>query len=172
LGTTAVNCVAIDAHANPSSASFNVTVRDTTAPVIAVPAEIRTRATSFAGARVAFTASAADLVDGVRPVVCAPASGSTFAIGTTSVTCLSADSRGNSASRAFTATVTFDYTQARTMLSALIGAIRTGNTAAACGQLTGVIPVIQAQVGSRLTQAEATALIRIATDAKRSLGCQ
>jgi predicted nucleotidyltransferase component of viral defense system len=31
--------------------------------------------------------------------------------------------------------------------------------------------VIQAQVGSRLAQVEATALIRIETDAKRSLGC-
>jgi hypothetical protein len=53
----------------------------------------------------------------------------------------------------------------------LINAIRTGDTAAACSQLTGVIYVIRSQVGSTLTQTEASMLIRIATDAKRSLGC-
>ena len=171
LGTTAVTCTAIDAHANASAGSFTVTVRDTTPPVLALPANITTSATSFAGARVTFTASAGDLVDGVRAVVCTPASGSTFAIGATSVSCLSVDTRGNSATRTFVVTVTFDFQQARTLLLTLINAIRTGNTAAACSQLTGVIPVIQAQVGSRLTQAEATVVIRMATDAKRSLGC-
>jgi len=67
--------------------------------------------------------------------------------------------------------VTFDFQRARTLVLALINAVRTGNIPAACSQLTGVIPVIQSQVGIRLTQAEATALIWLVTDAKRSLGC-
>ena len=79
--------------------------------------------------------------------------------------------RDNSATAAFAVTVTFEYQQARTLVLALINAVRTGDRAAACSQLTGVIPLIQSQVGIRLTQAEATALIRLVTDAKRSLGC-
>ena len=171
LGTTAVMCTAIDAHANSTSASFNVTVGDTTAPVLALPANISTSATSFAGAPVTFAASAADLVDGVRPVVCSPASGSTFAIGTTNVNCTSVDTRANSATGTFIVNVTFDFLHARALLLTLINAIRTGDTAAACSQLTGVISVIQSQVGITLTQTEASMLIRLATDAKRSLGC-
>jgi hypothetical protein len=171
LGTTAVMCTAIDAHANPGSASFNVTVRDTTPPAVTVPANITTPATTFAGAPVNFTVSAIDQVDGIRPVACTKTSGSIISIGTTTVSCTSVDTRGNSATRTFTVTVTFNFLQARTLLATLINAVRTGNTAAACSQLTGVIAVIQTQVGQRLTQAEATVLIRIATDAKRSLGC-
>ena len=143
-----------------------------TAPVLALPANISTSATSFAGAPVGFATSAVDTVDGVRPVACAPTSGSTFAIGATTVSCTSVDMRGNPATRTFTVTVTFNFRQARSLLLTLITAIRTGNTAAACSQLAGVIPVIQAQVGSRLTQAEATVLTRMATDAQRSLHCQ
>jgi mannose-6-phosphate isomerase-like protein (cupin superfamily) len=171
LGTTTVACSSTDRYNNTGSRSFSVKVVDTTKPTLTLPANITTSATSFAGAAVAFTASALDLVDGVRPIVCSPASGSTFAIGATTVSCTSVDTRGNSAARTFTVTVTFNFAQARTLLLTLISAVRTGNTAAACSQLAGVIPVIQAQVGSRLTQAEATVLIRLATDARRSLGC-
>jgi len=67
--------------------------------------------------------------------------------------------------------VTFDFLHARALLVTLINAIRTGDTAAACSQLTGVISVIQSQVGITLTQTEASMLIRLAIDAKRSLGC-
>jgi len=69
-------------------------------------------------------------------------------------------------------TVTFTFQQARTLLQALIASLRSGNTAAACSQLAGVITVIQSQVGIRLTQAEATLLIRLANDARTALGCR
>jgi Big-like domain-containing protein/HYR domain-containing protein len=62
-------------------------------------------ATSAAGRTVTFTATATDLVDGARPVSCTPASGSTFALGTTTVNCSASDTRGNSASGSFTVTV-------------------------------------------------------------------
>ena len=62
--------------------------------------------------------------------------------------------------------------RARVLLLNLIKSIKSGNIAAACAQLTGVINVIQTQVGTGLTQSEATALIRLATDAKRMLRCQ
>jgi hypothetical protein len=105
VATIPVNCTATDAHGNNASRSFSVTVTDHTAPALTVPAHIKAAATTPSGATVAFTASASDLVDGTRPVVCAPASGGTFAIGDTMVNCTVSDSHGNSASRSFVITV-------------------------------------------------------------------
>lgn len=101
LGDTLVQC----SNGN-SSASFHVTVVDATAPVLSLPGNLSAPATSAAGATVAFDASAADLVDGSVAVTCAPPSGSTFAIGTTSVSCSASDSLGNTASGSFLVTVT------------------------------------------------------------------
>jgi hypothetical protein len=58
---------------------------DTTPPTITVPADITAEATSPEGAVVTYEASATDDVDGEVAVSCEPASGSTFAIGVTSV---------------------------------------------------------------------------------------
>lgn len=110
LGTTTVMCEAADAHANAASATFMVTVRDTTAPVITVPATLVTaRMTSAAGAPVTYAQpTATDTVDGPVAVGCAPASGSTFPIGDTAVTCTASDSRGNTSTATFTVRVTND----------------------------------------------------------------
>jgi hypothetical protein len=54
---------------------------------------------------VTYTATATDIVDGPIVPTCAPASGSTFVIGTTTVTCSATDAHGNAASRTFTVTV-------------------------------------------------------------------
>ena len=107
LGSTTVTCAAKDAHGNAAApTAFTVTVVDTTPPTIAVPNNMTVGATSAKGATVAFTATSADLVDGTRPAVCSPASGSTFAIGTTTVTCGATDAHGNAAApRSFTVTV-------------------------------------------------------------------
>jgi hypothetical protein len=106
LGTTTVNCTANDAAGNQSSASFHVTVRDTTPPVITVPADISTPATSPAGAVVTYTATASDTVDPAPTLSCTPASGSTFPIGTTTVTCNASDASSNHSSKTFHVTVT------------------------------------------------------------------
>src|SRR5207247_6915933 len=50
-------------------------------------------------------ASATDIVDGISAVSCAPASGSTFAIGTTTVTCTATDAHGQTGSAQLTVTV-------------------------------------------------------------------
>jgi hypothetical protein len=55
---------------------------------------------------VSYSASAADLVDGTVTPSCAPASGSVFAVGSTTVTCTARDTRGNQSSGSFTVTVT------------------------------------------------------------------
>ena len=107
IGTTTVTCTAADSNTPPdtSSASFTVTVQDTTPPTLSLPPPITTAATSASGASVSYSASANDLVDGGLSPGCAPGSGSTFPIGTTTVTCTATDARGNGASGQFMVTV-------------------------------------------------------------------
>jgi HYR domain len=106
LGATSVTCSATDSHGNTGTASFTVTVRDTTPPVVTVPGPITAEATSPAGAVVNYSGvSAVDLVDGSVPVTCKPASGSVFPFGTTVVTCTATDAHGNTGSASFTVKV-------------------------------------------------------------------
>lgn len=107
LGTTTVNCTAMDTHGNTGTASFNVTVVDTTPPALMLPPNLAVTALDASGAMVTFAASAVDLVDGPVAVTCTPASGSTFPLGTTAVNCSAADTRGNTANGSFTVTVQY-----------------------------------------------------------------
>lgn len=106
IGTTLVSCSAQDAAGNTASGSFSITVQDTTPPAFGAPSNLTTEATGPGGATVSFTdPTATDLVDGVRPVVCTPASGSTFPLGASNVSCSASDARGNSSSTSFSMTV-------------------------------------------------------------------
>ncbi|WP_457095391.1 HYR domain-containing protein [Lysobacter sp. P5_B9] len=105
LGTTTITWTAADAAGNSASATSIVTVVDTTAPAVTVPASLVREATSAAGASVTFSATAIDLVYGNVAVTCAPASGSTFALGVTTVACAATDGSGNTGHAAFTVTV-------------------------------------------------------------------
>ena len=58
-----------------------------------------------AGAVVTYSAAASDLVDGPVAVLCSPPSGSTFPVGTTTVNCSAADSRGNTGAGSFDVSV-------------------------------------------------------------------
>jgi len=110
LGTTLVSCSATDAHSNTASASFNVTIVDTTPPELTLPANLTVSALNASGAVVSFAASATDLVDGSVTVTCSPASDSIFPLGTTTVNCSATDSHGNNASGNFTVTVQYATT--------------------------------------------------------------
>jgi hypothetical protein len=71
-----------------------------------VPAKVTVEANGAAGSAVNYTKpTAVDDHDGPRPVTCSPGSGSTFAIGQTTVACVASDSGGNSAQASFTVTV-------------------------------------------------------------------
>src|SRR4249919_3298378 len=98
--TTAVACTATDTSGNTANAGFNVTVRDTTPPVITVPGALGVEATGSSGATATFSAPTSDAVDGAGNATCVPASGSTFALGTTPVACNATDARGNAAAPA------------------------------------------------------------------------
>jgi hypothetical protein len=105
IGTTQVSCSATDAAKNTTTKSFDVVVKDTTAPVVIVPRDIVEEATSSAGNAVSYEASASDIVDGPVTPTCSPVSGSTFAIETTSVSCSATDAAKNTASKGFSVTV-------------------------------------------------------------------
>ncbi len=77
-----------------------------TPPVITVPANITTEANSPSGKVVTYSVEATDSDALVKTLSCAPASGSTFKVGTTTVTCNAVDGHENTASKSFTVTVT------------------------------------------------------------------
>jgi hypothetical protein len=107
LGPHLVTCSASDAANMTTTTSFTVTVVDTTKPVInGTPANFSVEATGPTGAVVHFTVpTATDLVDGTVPVSCAPAAGTTLALGAHVVTCTAPDAAHNTATTSFTATV-------------------------------------------------------------------
>lgn len=105
IGDTTVTCTSVDSHGNDSSETFSVTVADTTAPTLTAPTTTTFEAFGPAGAAATFTVAVDDLVDGSPSAVsCAPASGTTFVLGTTSVTCTTTDDADNEG------TITFDIT--------------------------------------------------------------
>jgi len=106
IAATAVSCSATDKAGNAATGTFTLTVQDKTAPVVTVPADIAVNATGPAGAVVTFTASALDAVDGSSTPACTPSSGSTFILGSTTVTCSVTDKAGNVGSASFNVTVT------------------------------------------------------------------
>ncbi len=108
VGTTTVTCTATDAHGNSASGQFTVTVVDTTPPTITgVPLNIGpVEGNTLGGASVTYSSPvASDIVDGNVPVNCDHGSGSTFPVGTTTVTCTATDSSGHSATAQFTVDV-------------------------------------------------------------------
>ena len=108
IGVTIVTCSAADAFGNHATdTTFKVTVADTTPPTIDPHGNERVNATSPAGAVVTYTSPAThDAVSGDGVATCSPASGSTFAIATTTVHCSATDAHGNHAVEVtFTVTV-------------------------------------------------------------------
>src|SRR6185369_282178 len=72
-----------------------------------VPSTVTVEATGAGGAVSTWTPlTAADLVDGLVTVICAPASGSVFAVGLTTVACTATDARLNVGRAAFDVVVT------------------------------------------------------------------
>jgi hypothetical protein len=106
FGTTPVSCTASDDAGNTSApVSFNVSVVDTTPPVLSLPGNQNVETENPSGTAVTYTASASDNVAGVISAGCSPASGATFPVGTTTVNCSANDGHGNTTTGSFTVTV-------------------------------------------------------------------
>jgi len=98
-GTTSVRCTATDSHANSATGFFNVRVTSGP-PVLIVPDDIFAEATSAAGAVVTFEI----FTEEATSSGCTPASGSTFPIAATTVTCFATNTFGTT-TRTFLITV-------------------------------------------------------------------
>jgi len=107
IAATSVTCTATDGSGNHTDSDpFTVTVQDTQAPLLSLPANITVEADSTSGKAVTYSATAADTVAGAVSATCAPVSGSTFGVGTTTINCSATDGHSNTANGSFTITVT------------------------------------------------------------------
>ena len=102
-GTTLVAYTATDGSGNTSTCSFNVIVNDATVPVITgCPTDITTNASASAcSAVVTWTAPTATDNCTIASLVASHTPGSTFSIGTTTVTYSATDQEGNSSTCSF-----------------------------------------------------------------------
>jgi hypothetical protein len=156
------------------------------------PSNVTGKATSTAGAKVTYTNPAAHDEDlSTVSVNCLPASGSTFAIGDTTVTCTASDSDGDTNSPAQT-TFTVHVKGASEQLSDLATAVQgvgagtsladqvasvqsdlsSGEKADACGTLGAFINTVKGQQrGGRIAPGTATMLISTAQRIEAVIGC-
>jgi hypothetical protein len=202
LGTTNVSCTARDAATNTSAAkTFDVVVRDTTAPTLTVPGSpITTDASGVSGATVSFSVSATDAVTATPSIVCTASgaktgvvtSGATFAIGSTTVSCTATDGATNaSTAKTFTVTVrgagdqlaallakVRDVVQDAPTRSNLVSIVQNaqssvakGDTAGTCDKLTSFISQVRAQSDKKIAKAPADGLLVDARRITAVLGC-
>lgn len=103
LGTTTVNC---GTSAGPGC-SFGVTVSDTQPPTIICPANVSAVTPRPCNTTAVVTYANPTVMDNCGGVTmsCTPASGTSFPVGTTTVTCKATDGVGNMSTCSFTTTV-------------------------------------------------------------------
>ncbi len=106
IGTTTVTNIATDASGNTATCTFTVTVTDNEPPVIICPTNIVVGADTGECIRssVSFTVTATDNCS-ITNLTSTPPSGSTFPVGTTTVTNVATDASGNTATCTFAITV-------------------------------------------------------------------
>ncbi|PYQ71428.1 MAG: hypothetical protein DMG01_25675, partial [Acidobacteria bacterium] len=185
FGATTVACTATDSHANVSTSTFTVTVSDTTAPVITLPANATVEATGPTGAAFTYTASAVDAVDGSLVATCTPASGSTFPLGATTVSCTASDAHGNTRAASFSvivvdtlapsvtppASITVAATEVNgacgnipaSTASQRVGAFLAGGTAVDLRDASPVRLIPQASLNARVIDASADTMFPVGT---------
>jgi hypothetical protein len=109
VGVTTVTATATDTSGNTATCSFTVTVMDTQAPVIVCPTNVVVVPPTMGDPCAVVNYPAPVVTDNCpgATFVCAPASGSCFPVGVTTVTCTATDASGNTATCSFNVT-TFD----------------------------------------------------------------
>src|SRR5260221_816603 len=165
-------------------------------PVLSLPSSpLTVDATSPQGATVTYTATASEPDDAsATPTVsCTPASGSTFAIGTTTVNCTASDAASppDTTTGSFQVVVNGAAAQVSDLmttvnsmglssglqnsldgkLNAALKAVNAGQTSTACSDLSDFIGQAQSQSGKGLTVSQANQPIAAATQVQAVLGC-
>lgn len=189
-----VSAIATDRVGNTAVTTVGGLSIDRTPPVLTVPDSVTVDASSPAGAGVTYATTATDTLSGPSPVGCNPPSGTTFSIGTTTVTCTVSDAAGNTATRSFPVKVN----SAAEQLTNLVGVIQSfklkqgivssldakltaaqaaqaaagaGDRITACNQLSAFINEVQAQSGKELTLDQAVQLAGSTKRIQAVLGC-
>jgi uncharacterized repeat protein (TIGR01451 family) len=193
VGTTAVTCTATDADDTPSTVQTTITVTvtfvDTDLALTGVPADIVVDATSPDGAVVTYTPPTATDEETPPEVTCDMPSGSTFPIGTTTVTCTATDPDDDpsTVSAAFDVTVNGAGPQLDALLAyvdplppgsslsskaqSAISSFDAGDIAGTCSNLSALINKANNQAGKQLTQDQATTIVRMASQIQAVIGC-
>ncbi len=191
IGTTAVNCSASDPSGNKTTGSFNVVVNNVP-PTLQLPSTITTNATSPAGTMVTYTVTASDPIypSSQLTINCSPASGSTFAIGITTVNCSVTDPAGNNVTGSFQVVVQGAAAQVHALiktvnsfhlehgiqnsldsqLQAVLADLHANQPRQARDDLRGFINHVKALAGKKLTQAQAQQLLQAADNILSVLG--
>jgi hypothetical protein len=119
-------------------------------------------------------------------VTCDPGAGSTFPIGTTTVSCQSTDAHGNTGVASFTIAVRGASQQINVLAASLAGigggsfarqlssvqqAFSSGRTTAACGALNAFMNHVRAQSGKQVTTAQADQALAAARRVAAVMGC-
>lgn len=160
---------------------------DSTPPVIDAPVSVTANAEGPAGAVVDYAVSASDPDDAVASLLCVPASGQTFPIGSTTVTCTATDTHGNSATVSFTVHVKGAAEQLADLHLAVVDVgpgtsladkvtrarafVAAADGSGACSTLTALSNELRAQSGKKVPSALAATLIASAQRIKRVLAC-
>jgi Tol biopolymer transport system component len=170
-------------------------IADREPPALSLPANPIVNATSAAGAVVTYVVSAKDAVDSSPSIGCSPASGSTFPIGQTTVSCTATDASGNSSSGSFTVKVKGAREQLADLIQKVVNASQLSPAAktlligklnqllasfdpsnatqrqAVCLALQVFKAAVQLQAGKTITQAQAAEWIADANRIRAVLGC-
>ncbi|HJQ12787.1 MAG TPA: HYR domain-containing protein [Gemmatimonadaceae bacterium] len=182
VGVTSITWTATDASGNSASAVQTITVRDVEAPSLVVPADFSVNATSRSGAVVTYSVNASDNV-GVVSLVCAPSSGSVFAIGYKEIDCVARDAAGNSTSGEFGVKVLSAHEQVLNLIdyigslnlrngagNPLVNQLRAVDGPQACKKMDDFVHMLAVKDGS-LSSAQSAYLLSEAKRIQSVLGC-
>lgn len=193
-GTTTVTLLVTDDQGASNSCTGTVTVVDNQPPALTCPVPQVIDATGPSGAIAIFSPTVSDNCSGAIAVSCTPASGSTFPIGSTSVSCGATDASSNQSSCNFTVSVTAAAGQISNLINTVqtfnlkqgisnsldsklqniqtaLNAAQEGSVGSTCNQINAFINETQAQSGKALTVDQANQLITSANRIKAVIGC-
>ena len=187
IGSSSVGSFTVSSF-DQSFFSGGIVPSDTAAPLLAVPSDVVVDAVSPNGAAAIYVVSATYDYDPAPVVTCAPASGTSFAIGDTTVTCDATDAVGNTANASFTVHVNGANEQLADLGERVTGVgpgtslsdkvkdaqadVANGDVDGTCSILRAFINQVEAQSGKSIPPSTAVSLIADATRIRVVLGCQ
>lgn len=104
-GVTTVTYYTRDSTGQKTAPRSTTVQIDRSPPILRLPTSLLWEATGPAGAEITFEPRVTDRLDPQPTVSCSPRSGATFALGTTTVTCIGRDAAGNSSHAGFSVIV-------------------------------------------------------------------